>query len=191
MKYHFSFLLFILITRFLSAQTIDASLIEINYHEDSDPQTFVAFQNGFYFTATDGRYENFGRELWYSDGTSEGTLMVKDIKQGQNSSSPSSLVAVNNTLYFTADDGVHGSELWKSDGTENGTVMIKDIRPNNNSSYNGPTNLIDFNGTLFFTATNDVDGYELWKSDGSEAGTIMVKDINPSGNGSPSDLFVF
>jgi ELWxxDGT repeat protein len=191
MKYNFTFLLFIFITRILTAQTIDASLIEINFHEDSDPQTFVAFQNGFYFTATDGSFENFGRELWYSDGTSDGTLMVKDIKQGQNSSSPSSLVVVNNTLYFTADDGVNGLELWKSDGTENGTVMIKDIRPNNNSSYNGPTNLIDFNGTLFFTATNDVDGYELWKSDGSEAGTIMVKDINPSGNGSPSDLFVF
>ncbi|SDI64614.1 ELWxxDGT repeat protein [Winogradskyella thalassocola] len=191
MKYNFSFLLFILITRILTAQTIDASLIEINYHEDSDPQNFVAFQNGFYFTATDGSFENFGRELWYSDGTSEGTLMVKDIKHGQNSSSPSSLVVVNNTLYFTADDGVYGSELWKSDGTENGTIMVKDIRPNNNSSYNGPTNLIDFNGTLFFTATNDVDGYELWKSDGTEAGTIMIKDINSNGNGSPNNLFVF
>jgi len=191
MKYRITFLFFIFTAHFIIAQTIDASLIEINYHEDSDPQTFVAFQNGFYFTATDGLFENFGRELWYSDGTSEGTLMVKDIKQGQNSSSPSSLVVVNNTLYFTADDGVYGSELWKSDGTENGTVMIKDIRPNNNSSYNGPTNLIDFNGTLFFTATNDVDGYELWKSDGTEAGTIMVKDINTSGNGSPNDLFVF
>ncbi|QXP78698.1 MULTISPECIES: ELWxxDGT repeat protein [Winogradskyella] len=191
MKYNFSFLLFILITRILSAQTIDATLIEINYHEDSDPQTFVAFQNGFYFTATDGSFENFGRELWYSDGTYEGTLMVKDIKQGQNSSSPSSLVVVNNTLYFTADDGVYGSELWKSDGTENGTVMVKDIRTNNNSSYNGPINLIDFNGTLFFTATNDVDGYELWKSDGTEAGTLMIKDINSNGNGSPNNLFVF
>ncbi|MEW4925776.1 ELWxxDGT repeat protein [Algibacter sp. 2305UL17-15] len=191
MKYRITFLFFIFTVHFIIAQTIDASLIELNFHEDSDPQNFVAFQNGFYFTATDGNFENFGRELWYSDGTSEGTMMIKDIKQGQNSSSPSSLIIVGNTLYFPADDGIHGSELWKSDGTENGTVMVKDIRPNNNSSYNGPLNLIDFNGTLFFTATNDVDGYELWKSDGTEAGTIMIKDINSSGNGNPNNLFVF
>lgn len=191
MKNKLSFLLFILITNTLTAQTIDATLVEINFQEDSDPQNFVDFQSGFYFTATDGNFRNFGRELWYSDGTSTGNQMVKDIKQGQNSSNPSSLVISNNYLYFTADDGIHGSELWKSDGTESGTVMVKDIRPDNNNSYNEPTNLIDFNGTLFFTATNGVDGYELWKSNGTEASTIMVKDINLNGNGNPNDLFIF
>ncbi|CAM1370024.1 ELWxxDGT repeat protein [Tenacibaculum xiamenense] len=191
MKYRITFLFLIFTVHFIIGQTIDASLIELNFHEDSNPQKFTVFQNGFYFTATDGNFNNFGRELWYSNGTSEGTMMIKDIKQGQNSSNPSSLLIVGNTLYFTADDGIHGSELWKSDGTETGTVMVKDILPNNSSSYNGPYNLIDYNGMLFFTATNDDDGYELWKSDGTEAGTIMIKDINPNGNGNPSDLFVF
>ncbi|RCS28517.1 T9SS C-terminal target domain-containing protein [Polaribacter sp. WD7] len=191
MNYRITFLFLFITLHCTNAQTIDANLIELNFHEDSDPQDFIAFQNGFYFTATDGNFKNFGRELWYSDGTSDGTIMVKDIKQGRNSSSPRSLVIVNNILYFTTDDGIHGSELWKSDGTENGTVLVKDIRPNNNSSYNGPTNLIAFNGTLFFTATNDIDGYELWKSDGTETGTTMVKDINPNGSGSPNDLLIF
>ena len=34
---------------------------------------------------------------------------------------------MNNELYFSADNGEHGSELWKTDGTEDGTIMVKDI----------------------------------------------------------------
>lgn len=191
MKYC-TFLLFLIFAiQIITTQTLDASLIELNFHGDSDPHNFAASQNGFYFTATDGDFENFGRELWYSDGTPEGTLMIKDIYEGQSTSSPNSLVVLDNLLFFTANDGVHGSELWKSDGTEAGTLMIKDIRPNNNSYSNGPRNLIAYSGMIFFVATNDLDGFELWKSDGTEAGTVMVKNINPTGNANPGDLFVF
>jgi len=42
---------------------------------------------------------------------------------------PSYLTDVNGTLYFSADDGAHGSELWRSDGTEAGTVMVRDLVP--------------------------------------------------------------
>lgn len=173
------------------AQTIDATHVEINFHGDSNPQNLTAFQSGFYFTATDGTFADFGRELWYCDGTPEGIQMVKDIYSGQNSSEPEFLVVINDLLYFTADDGVHGTELWKSDGTESGTVMVKDIRPANNDDYNGPTNFINFNGELFFTATDDINGRELWKSDGTESGTLMVKDIRQNGSSSPTNLFVF
>ena len=43
-------------------------------------------------------------------------------------SSPSSLTAVGGTLFFTADDGIHGQELWTSNGSGSGTVLVKDIR---------------------------------------------------------------
>jgi trimeric autotransporter adhesin len=46
-----------------------------------------------------------GYELWKSDGTANRTVMVKDIYSG-GSSSPSQLVAVGNTLYFRANDGI-------------------------------------------------------------------------------------
>lgn len=42
-------------------------------------------------------------------------------------SDPVSFVNVGGTLFFTADDGVHGRELWRSDGTRAGTVLVKDI----------------------------------------------------------------
>ena len=34
-----------------------------------------------------------------------------------------------NTLYFTADDGMHGRELWRSDGTASGTALVADLNP--------------------------------------------------------------
>ena len=39
---------------------------------------------------------------------------------------PPLLTPAGDTLFFRADDGVHGSELWKTDGTEEGTVLVAD-----------------------------------------------------------------
>jgi len=77
-----------------------------------------------------------GDELWKSDGTSGGTVMVKDIYPGDkyDDGFPENLTNVNGTLYFTAYDGVNGEELWKSNGTDTGTVMVKDIWLGNDDS---------------------------------------------------------
>ncbi|MBR9970880.1 ELWxxDGT repeat protein [Magnetospirillum sulfuroxidans] len=93
-----------------------------------------------FFAATDGTN---GTELWKSDGTAVGTVMVKDINPGSSSSSPNHLTNVNGTLYFSATDGTNGTELWKSDGTAVGTVMVKDIRTGTVGS--GPTYLVNIN----------------------------------------------
>ena len=41
---------------------------------------------------------------------------------------------MNGTLFFAANDGMHGVELWKSDGTAAGTVLVKDINPGSGGS---------------------------------------------------------
>ncbi|MFP2909647.1 HYR domain-containing protein [Pyxidicoccus sp. 3LFB2] len=53
-----------------------------------------------------------GQELWWTDGTAEGTRLLADIRPGAGSSQPINLVADGDTLYFTADDGQSGRELW-------------------------------------------------------------------------------
>jgi ELWxxDGT repeat protein len=125
-----------------------------------------------FFTANDGVH---GQELWKTDGTATGTVMVKDIVPGAGGSNPGYLTDVGGVLYFATD-----SALWKSDGTEAGTVLVKD------NIY--PDSLVNGGGVLYFSAYDPVNGQELWTSDGTEAGTVLVKDINPTGSSRPFAL---
>ncbi|MEQ1905762.1 MAG: ELWxxDGT repeat protein [Pirellulaceae bacterium] len=116
-----------------------------------------------------------GRELWKSDGTTAGTTLVKDINPNPSSASshsdPRSFTNVNNTVFFSADDGTTGRNLWKSDGTLAGTVMVKDISSITTLSVGDMANCM---GTLFFV----VGGRSLWKSDGTDAGTVPLREFD-------------
>lgn len=128
-----------------------------------------------FFAANDGIH---GLELWSSDGTDGGTQLVVDINGQSGGSIPqnvSSFSAIGDTLYFRADDGIHGSEVWRSDGTAYGTWQVADIISGSSSAY--PIFLTTVGDTLYFNANDGQNGSELWKSDGTEYGTVMVKDI--------------
>ena len=129
-----------------------------------------------------------GSEPWKTDGTPEGTKLIKDINPGRGSSYSSWFTIVNNTVYFSADDGASGAELWKTDGTELGTVRVRDISPGSTGSR--PRALVNLNGILYFIANDGSNGEELWKSDGTEAGTVLVKDIRQGITGSAVDYFI-
>jgi ELWxxDGT repeat protein len=120
-----------------------------------------------------------GAELWKTDGTNAGTVMVADISPGVASSQPSNFCNVGGILFFSADDGVHGSELWKSDGTTSGTVLIKDIQLGaSGSGINGITALP--NGVVIFRATDGTNPDAAWRSDGTAAGTYMLVNAQPN-----------
>ena len=109
---------------------------------DSDPQRLTVANGKLYFTAN----QYYGRELWMSDGTESGTVMVKEIYPGGNSN-PDYLTQCNSKLFFNANDGIHGAELWVSDGTESGTMLVKDINPG--STPSNPSYLTEYGGKLY------------------------------------------
>ncbi len=121
-----------------------------------DPELTVAGDTLF-FAFDDGVH---GRELWKSDGTLAGTVMVKDIWPGALGSRPSSLVAADGMLYFAASDGVSGDELWRSDGTADGTVQVADICPGPCPSSPGELTVVG--NLIFFDANGGTDGQQLW-----------------------------
>jgi ELWxxDGT repeat protein len=128
-----------------------------------------------------------GVELWKSDGTPAGTVLVRDIFPGAGSSFPGELTEANGTLFFRADDGTRGRSLWKSDGTRAGTVLVKAVFPDYEGSL--PGYLAGVNGRVFLAADDGMTGPELWKSNGTAGGTVLVRDIIPGPGGSyPGDL---
>jgi ELWxxDGT repeat protein len=149
----------------------------IKIPNSSNPTNLVNVNGTLYFVANDVG----GLELWKSDGTSKGTVLVSGINLGSGNRYTVDLTNVNGTLFFSGSGG-SGRELWTSDGTAAGTMMVKDINPGSAGSY--PSNLTDANGTLYFVADDGTHGPELWKSDGTAAGTTLVKDINPGNSGS-------
>jgi ELWxxDGT repeat protein len=124
---------------------------------ESNPSLLTAVGSRLYFRANDG---TTGRELWTSDGTAAGTVLLKDIFPGTSGSNPDYLTAVGGRLYFRANDGTTGVELWTSDGTAAGTVLVADIFPGINTS--SLASLTAVGSRLYFSAEDGTTGIELW-----------------------------
>lgn len=138
----------------------------------SGPSNLTEYNDKLYFVANDGVN---GRELWESNGSTAGTVMVSDIIAGSSGSFLGELTVANNLLFFRADDAVVGSELRRVDS--NGVVsLVKDIYPGTPSA--SPFYLTAFNNRLYFRADDDLYGQTVWQSDGTDTGTIPLKDIN-------------
>ncbi len=153
----------------------------------SNPDNFIEYKGKVYFKA---KGATVGDELYVTDGTPAGTMLVKDIQPGDKSSSPLDFIVYNDLLYFTANDGTTSSELWVTDGTPGGTRLAVDINPGGGTGI--PNGKYVFGGRMYFSANNGTNGAELMSSDGTAAGTVLVKDIRAgSGNSLPSRFIAY
>lgn len=148
-------------------------------HINNAQYKIVSHNGAVYFTAKSSTSSS-SRQLWKSDGTEAGTVMVREFTKDR----PRDLTVYNGELYFAAGDVATGEELWKTDGTEAGTVLVHDIQPGTAGSY--PGKLTVYNGSLYFFAATENEGWELWKTEGDASGTQLVKDIRPGASGAIS-----
>lgn len=123
------------------------------------------------FAANDG---TTGEELWVSDGTAAGTILLKDIYTGSTSSDPlaDGWAVVGSKLVFTARTLANGNEVWVTDGTAAGTTLLKDINSGSAPSYPGA--FVQYNGKVYFGADDGVNGVKLWVTDGTASGTQLI-----------------
>ena len=91
-----------------------------------DVVDFVDLDGSALFIANDGTH---GNELWISDGSSEGTIMLSDINPGDGDGleedALKNVAILNGKAYFPANESsITAEELWVTDGTVEGTQLF-------------------------------------------------------------------
>ncbi|HUM47616.1 MAG TPA: T9SS type A sorting domain-containing protein [Chitinophagales bacterium] len=131
-----------------------------------------------------GVQNSTGQELWTTGKTPAGTVLVKDINPGHNSSGITFGAILNNKLFFLAhetgtDDDPGPFSLWITDGTPGGTTKLADsVRKDAVHSY-GPFVYVIYKNAFYFYGSNPATGVtELWRSDGTLSGTFKIMVLN-------------
>ena len=108
--------------------------------------------------------------MWKSDGTEQGTVLVKDVTPGPDSSGATPLIGVNGVLFFRTSNPLG---LWRTDGTEAGTALIREgifpLGPSYPNRCGG--GLAAVNNLLVFVVQRGA--CELWRSDGVTADFLI------------------
>ena len=140
-----------------------------------DPRTnnIHVFNEELYFIAN---HKEYGYELWKSDGTSAGTVLVSETIPGPESLFSNGSMSVfretGDYFYFHASN----STSWVSDGSDAGTRVLFE-----GEDYS----VLDVVGNKIFARIEDNDhGDELWVIDTALHRANLVKDIYPGSNSS-------
>lgn len=112
--------------------------------------SFEAMNNKIYFAGFNAAN---GAELWETDGSALGTVLVSDIWAGPDSSKPGNFTVFNNKLYFTAFTPSLGRELYEYSGSGS-PVSKTDLNTGSGSSFGQPQ-FYELNSVLYFNAMNN------------------------------------
>ena len=126
------------------------------------------------FTA---RNESGNSELWRTDGTEDGTYMVKDINTNGESQPGFYFPLDEDRVLFNAKSG-SARQLWITDGTEVGTYLVEDINPDADAMVQWFTRHNDQVYFMAKTGNYQDSPREIWTTDGTQAGTYAITNPN-------------
>ena len=115
-----------------------------------------------------GKHRRYGKELFRSNGTPQGTTVVADIDAGPGGSNPEAFFVLRDKLYFLAETELTGKQIWRTDGTEEGTKRITNAIPASSKLVYG-TKILKDSQVVYFRMS---DGW--WRTDGSSQGTVRI-----------------
>ncbi len=128
------------------------------------PMALTVYKSKIYFSAGD---DINGQELFMTDGTAGGTVLVKDMLAGAGGSLPYQITIYNGLLYILNS---YNRELWKSDGTTAGTQLVTTVQESSRFGAVWNNTIYLISGTSQF----------LWQSNGTAAGTGFATATNTS-----------
>lgn len=135
----------------------------------------LALVNGrLFFTNRGEETGGTWAELWTSNGTAAGTVLLKTHPKVA-SSRPVLGATVGSQAFFTAEEPVGQMSLWATEGTPETTQRVSEIGPLRTDLL-ARSKPVALNGKVYFIYTSTSP--ELWVSDGTEAGTAKVTDLN-------------
>jgi len=142
--------------------------------QSAHPLGIARFGKHVVFSAFDGVS---GTETWISDGSTQGTRLLKDLVPGITSSLSHYYAVAGDKLVFDAYTPATGMELFVTDGTPSGTRLLRDIRSGSASSY--PSYLASVGDKVYFSCNDGSAGFEPWVTDGTPTVTRMLRDLYP------------
>lgn len=134
--------------------------------EWSDPIPGVVHDGKAYFRAF---HEDYGDEMWVSDGTGSGTHLWFDYAPLEASSYATPILAVPGGFVFTKEEAGGQRNLYFTDGTPGVASNLTNFGPDEGSTNNWPMHLLP-TGELLFVAQSTGSGNELWTT-GVQPGT--------------------
>ena len=141
---------------------------EGKWFRSSDPQLFPMPSGRLYLSATTSET---GRELWASDLTEPGTILLKDINPGARDGANGPVLEIGGgRAIFIGSNEEGDAELWVTEGSPETTRPLMEQRP-------GPVHgviqlLFTIGGRAYFLEQPQWDEPSaLWSTDGTVAGT--------------------
>lgn len=148
----------------------------------------IAADTLVYFIASSG---DSGTEPWGTDGYPWATIPI-DVRPGDVSSYPSTLLAINDVLYLGANDGTNGPGLYRR-RPGYAVEFLSSVRPMY-ATGQLPHYMTSLNGDPIYFGSDPATGVELFRYDVLNDTVNLVMDINPGvldGVNGTSDIVVY